>query len=71
MLPARPGLNGFQKYLVEDRGENLPLFEGWRVLVIVQGGLDLYYDIANSGHGKSASFFFGTLLKIRRNILPE
>jgi hypothetical protein len=26
-------------------------------LVIVQGGLDLYYDIANSGHGKSASFF--------------
>jgi len=72
ILPDHPRLNGFQEYLVEDRGEDLPLFEGWRVLGIVQGGLDLFYDIANIGQLKNASLFFLRMpLEITEYILPE
>jgi hypothetical protein len=71
MVSALLRFNGFQKCLIPYGGKDFPLFEGWRVLGIVQGGLDLSYDIANIGHGKNASLFLHTLLKITGNILPE
>jgi hypothetical protein len=58
MLSTPLRFNGFQKYLIQDGGEDFLLFEGWRVLGIVQRGLDLSYHIASIGHGKSASLFF-------------
>jgi hypothetical protein len=70
MVSAPLRFNGFQKYLIPDGGEDFLLFEGWRVLGIVQGGLDLSYYIASIGHGKTPPYFCIPLLKITGNILP-
>lgn len=58
VLSSSLRFNGFQECLIPDGGKDFPLFEGWRVLGIVQGGLDLSYYIADIGHGKTPPLFF-------------